>query len=482
MRILLAIPGEEDPYLPPSASTRIKGPLLSLLQQRAFDRVLCFLTRARSDIEPELRAACLASGASVQIIAVDSDVEQAIQSNWPRAAEVYVTGPSRQDPMLRSFFQPFVFLRVFVPADLLDDVLIEDVPFHGGATNRVREPRGDYAVSFDQPGLRVLPCAARSPEIVMRDVGLIGEHPAFRLEVEKAAAVAVHIVPILIQGETGTGKGVVARFIHELSDRAQGPLVAVNCGALPENLAESLLFGHVKGAFTGAHADQAGKFVLADNGTLFLDEVGELPLALQPKLLRVLEDGIVEPLGASRGRKVNVRVITATHRDLKKAILDKTFREDLYYRLSFTTIHLPPLRERRSDIPLLAAHIVNRVNRRLQKPKSLAADALQRLECQYWRGNVRDLENSIGRSMLFARTDQITAGDLQLEENPIQSPIETPEPYEGFSLETHLAQVRVELVEKSLKKTGGNQSAAARLLGLTPQAISKFLHSRNSSD
>ena len=486
MRLLFAIVSADDPI--PAGGVdglNIKGPILSLLERRKFDRVILLFPAGLGD------RVVFFGHLDAEIVELSSAritadlLANAMLGRIPPAAEVFaVAGDPEAEVALiqvgRSGRLAFTLQSIFIP-DGLGELLIEDRSF-GVRNGEVREPRSDYAVNLDQPGLQVLrKPEKRDPEIVAREIGLIGEHPALRLEIEKAVAVAQHAVPVLIQGETGTGKGVMARFVHEFSDRSNGPFVAMNCGALPENLAESLLFGHAKGSFTGAHADQAGKFVLADNGTLFLDEVGELPLALQPKLLRVLEDGFVEPLGAARGRKVNVRVIAATHRDLKKGVTEKTFREDLYFRLNFTTLNLPPLRERRTDIPTLALHILAKLNRRLQKPKTFTPAALKRLESEHWRGNVRDLENVIGRSALMTRGQKIDAEDLRIEDAFVSASTETPEPHEGFALENYLSTVRADLMEKALHKSGGNQSAAARLLGISPQAVHKYIQTRDSN-
>jgi transcriptional regulator with GAF, ATPase, and Fis domain len=341
----------------------------------------------------------------------------------------------------------------------------------------IREPAAGYFVETPDA----------SPENVnleraLRRLRVHGEHPAFRQALETAAAVAGHNVPVLIEGETGTGKTVLARLLHELSDRATEPFVVVNCGALPEKLVESILFGHRKGAFTGATDDQPGKFELADGGTLLLDEIGELPLELQPKLLTVLEGGTVEPLGASTPRAVNVRVIAATNRDLGAAVAERAFREDLYYRLSFSLIHLPPLRERRSDIASIALQILDRLNESLKEPKRLTPEALQRLERHEWQGNVRDLENVIGRSVLLTSDTLLDADDLVINEaSPRRDPLSAlPTPYEGFCLEDFLCSCRHHLVLKALDLADGNQSAAARLLGMSPQAVSKFLKGRDA--
>jgi DNA-binding NtrC family response regulator len=287
---------------------------------------------------------------------------------------------------------------------------------------------------------------------------------------------------VVIQGESGTGKGVAARVLHAMSDRASGPFVDVNCAALPEKLAESILFGYTKGAFTGAARDQAGKFEQADGGTLFLDEIGELPLELQPKLLKILDDHKVERIGGRTSHTVDVRVVAASNRDLQREVATGGFREDLYHRLSYGLIQLPPLRERREDIRGIALAIVARLNRSLRMPKQLAPGALLKLEQQDWPGNVRALENAVGRSMLLCPRDTLEAEDLLLEPSaPGTDALPgLPTPAEGFSLEGFLEAARKQLILKALDASNGNQSQAARLLGLSPQAVHKFV--KNQAD
>jgi transcriptional regulator with GAF, ATPase, and Fis domain len=274
----------------------------------------------------------------------------------------------------------------------------------------------------------------------------------------------------------------LARFIHRLSGRQKETFVAINCAAIPEDLIESILFGHKKGAFTGAINDQVGKFDLADKGTLFLDELGDLPLSAQAKLLRVLQDGLIEPVGAEKPHRVDVRIVAATNRNLRKQVRRGKFREDLFYRLNVGEITLPPLRERRSDIPKLALHILDRVNGSLKRPKRLSPGALARLQAHSWPGNVRDLENVIERSARLSRHDVLEADDLLITE-PVTyaDPLDVlPEPYEGFSLEEFLNSARKQLILRALEASDGNQSKAARLLGITPQAVHKFLRRAGS--
>ena len=311
-------------------------------------------------------------------------------------------------------------------------------------------------------------------------LGIVGDHSAMQSSLEMGAMLAPSQAPVLIFGETGTGKELFARYIHRLSGRPRETFVAVNCAAIPEDLVESLLFGHKKGAFTGAINDQVGKFDTADKGTLFLDELGELPIPAQAKLLRVLQDGLVEPIGQAKAHKVDVRIVGATNRDLRKLVRQGKFREDLFYRLNVGEIKLPPLRERRSDIPKLALHILDRLNGSLRRPKRLSAEALSRLQSHNWAGNVRDLENVIERSVRLCRNDVLDADDLLITE-PVTyaDPLDAlPEPYEGFSLDEFLGSARKQMILRALEAANGNQSQAARMLGITPQAVHKFLQSR----
>ncbi|MFH1740600.1 MAG: sigma-54 dependent transcriptional regulator, partial [bacterium] len=314
-------------------------------------------------------------------------------------------------------------------------------------------------------------------DAIRNQLGIVGDHPAMWHVLDIGALLAPSQAPMLILGETGTGKELFARFVHRLSGRPRETFVVVNCAAMPEDLVESLLFGHKKGAFTGAITDQIGKFDAAEKGTLFLDELGELPLPAQAKLLRVLQDGLVESVGQTKPHKVDVRIVCATNRDLRKLVRQGKFREDLFYRLNAGEIRLPPLRERRSDIPKLALSILDRLNGSLKHPKRLTSEALSRLQSHDWAGNVRDLENVIERSVRLCRQDVLDADDLLITE-PITyaDPLEAlPNPCEGFSLDGFLSSARKQIILRALETTKGNQSQAARLLGITPQAVHKFL-------
>jgi two-component system response regulator AtoC len=276
---------------------------------------------------------------------------------------------------------------------------------------------------------------------------------------------------VLLTGESGTGKEVLARAIHAQSGRREEAFVAVNCGAIPEMLLESELFGHSRGAFTGASRARRGLFVEADGGTLFLDEIGELPVALQVKLLRVLQEEEVRPLGESKPLQVDIRVIAATSRQLEEEVAAGRFREDLFYRLNVLRVPVPPLRERREDIAVLVDHLVGRARETLGKPiRSVTDDALARLLAYPWPGNVRELENVIERAVILAETDRITLRDLP--ENVV-SPELRPGVLGAGDLSLRRARkvLEADMINRALRATGGNRTHAARLLEISHRAL-----------
>jgi len=301
--------------------------------------------------------------------------------------------------------------------------------------------------------------------------GFVGQSQTLRQILDEVGLLqTTQHVSVLILGESGTGKELIARAIHNGSPRRQGPFVAVNCAAIPRDLTESLFFGHLKGAFSGAERDQAGYFELAHGGTLFLDEVGTMPAELQPKLLRVLEDGLVQPLGSREPRQVEVRVLAATNADLPQQIQEGRFRQDLYYRLARFTVRVPPLRERREDIPLLAAHFLQLLAAEMgiERPAlSLAAQEL--LGKQDFPGNIRELKNVVERSLIESRGREIRPEHLHLAETAPAAVQPLPE------LPLNLEQAEQLLIQRALEKTGGNVSEAARLLGIDRNKIYRRL-------
>ena len=283
---------------------------------------------------------------------------------------------------------------------------------------------------------------------------------------------------VLITGESGTGKELVARAIHDLSPRAQKPFVSVNCGAFTETLLESELFGYVKGSFTGATANRKGLFEAADQGTIFLDEIGEMSPAMQVKLLRVLQERKVRPVGAHEEGEVNTRVIAATNRDLSALVKEGTFREDLFYRISVIPMELPPLRERGADITELAEHFIGKYCRQTGRAISISAPAMRLLENYSWPGNVRELEHTIERAVALERTDTIQPERLpeqitNYSHTRISSEMQLPS--EGLNLTAHLDQLEKTYVLEALKRTDGNQTNAADLLQMSVRSLRHLL-------
>jgi two-component system response regulator HydG len=302
---------------------------------------------------------------------------------------------------------------------------------------------------------------------------LIGETPAMRAVTDIIERVADADVSVLITGETGTGKGIVARALHGESHRSSAPFVPVNCAALPEHLLESELFGHVRGAFTGATADRSGLFAEANNGTLFLDEIGEMPLALQSKLLHVLESGTVRPVGAVRERPLNARIVAATNRDLRDAVRAGTFREDLLYRLDVVTVNLPALRHHREDIPALLGHFLELAHERHPRSpmQTFSSDALKLLLAYYWPGNVRELAHTVERSVLLARGAEAGAEDLLPEIERGSHPADLE--FRGGVMPFREVQRRY--AAWALSQFGGQRGRTAERLGVDGKTLAKWL-------
>ncbi|HSG09299.1 MAG TPA: sigma-54 dependent transcriptional regulator [Longimicrobiales bacterium] len=328
---------------------------------------------------------------------------------------------------------------------------LEEVLKRALADRRVRE-RGRQEMEDQARSYRL-------NELVGRDPRMIG---VFKL-VGQLAATRVNV---LVRGESGTGKELVARAIHFNSPWASEPFVPVNCTALPQTLLESELFGHVRGAFTGAHSDRRGRFVLAGKGTVFLDEIGDTSPEFQAKILRVLEEGLVYPVGAERPEKVEARVIAATHRDLEARVSEETFREDLYYRLRVAQVVIPSLRERRGDIPLLAEHLVGKAAERLHRPApTVAAETLEALLAHDWPGNVRELENCLVRAIALSTGGVIRPEHLGLN----------PGPPASDSAFRSMDEVAAEHVRRVLEGVGGNKAKAARVLGISKPRLYRLI-------
>lgn len=302
---------------------------------------------------------------------------------------------------------------------------------------------------------------------------IVGRGEAMQGIFDTVRKIARYKTTVLLTGESGTGKELLARAIHQHSDRGDGPLVPVNCGAIPENLLESELFGHVKGAFTGATRDKTGLFAEADKGTIFLDEVGELPVSLQVKLLRVLEDEVVRPVGATESRKVDVRVVAATSRDLDKRVREGGFREDLFYRLNVMHIRIPPLRDRGEDVAVLVQHFLERFNQRFGRTVvALDPDAMAAVLSYGWPGNVRELENAIERAMILSEGDKLPLGVFppsvqDAHARPGARVVDSAD----LSIKRRVPALEAELIAAALERTGGNRTHACKLLEISHRAL-----------
>ncbi|SRR5581483_7060432 len=311
-------------------------------------------------------------------------------------------------------------------------------------------------------------------EVSRRAPQLVADGPAMKEVMRVVQKVAPTPTTVLIEGESGTGKELVARALHDLSPRAERPFVAVNCGAIPETLIESELFGHAKGAFTDARTAKRGLFEEADGGTLLLDEIGELPLLVQPSLLRVLQQGEVRRVGDSRAARVDVRVLAATNRDLSAHVQAGRFREDLYYRLNVVQLKLPPLRERQDEIAVLAERILARHSDRIaMPPRRLSPRALELLQRYRWPGNVRELENALERAVVLAEDEEI--GPEALPDAVQRAVVPEPPPSHpdpgDLSVKRAQRALEAELIRRALERTQGNRTKAAELLELSPRAL-----------
>ena len=358
-----------------------------------------------------------------------------------------------------------------------DDDALEAI--RRGAHDFIQKPfRADQVLlvvrkAMEREGLRrQVEQLSREIEDLRAPGGIVGHSEALQQAVAVARKVARHPSSVLVTGESGTGKELIARLIHESGPRAAKPFVAVNCGAIPEQLLESELFGHARGAFTGAVDDRSGLFEEADGGTLFLDEIGELPPPLQVKLLRALQEGEVRRVGDNAARTVDVRVVAATSRDLEADVPAGRFRADLYYRVNVLRIQLPPLRERREDIPELVRHFTRIVNARLGLSiAGVSPEAMRLLMDHAWPGNVRELENVIERALVLADGATVGAEHLPPAVRSPGAPVSANSDDTDLSVKRRTEALERALIERALRQTGGNRTQAARLLDLSHRAL-----------
>jgi DNA-binding NtrC family response regulator len=383
------------------------------------------------------------------------------------------------------------------------DVPVVMITAHGSVENAVEAVKlgaFDYLEKpFEQEQIRqVVAKAINTYALARRDARpeepsgrgrfrLVGQAPTIRQIFAVIEKVANTPSTVLITGESGTGKELIARALHENSARHAGPFIKINCAAIPKTLMESELFGYDKGAFTGAVGAKPGRFELAHGGTLFLDEIGEIPVEMQVKLLRVLQESEFERVGGIKTIKVDVRLVTATNRDLQQEIIAGTFRDDLFYRLNVVPIHIPPLRERREDIPLLAEHFLAKFNERLKKQiASIAPEAIERLIAYHWPGNIRELENLMERTVLFCEGPEIRVSDLPPEvvgATLLAAPPGTPTSLAAVgdeaarpaslkeAVRAETERVERELIQRALDETGNNVTQAARKLKISRKSL-----------
>lgn len=501
---LLTFVGNRDPYADEAAGE--PGPILSLLAEKPFCRVFLFCTgpayfeRAKT---VETLAAVVRPEARFNFISLDLlsvvDYEEiyrklgeALDGIGPHLPtdrkDIFVLLDPGTPQMQTSWFL-LVKSGVF-PASLLQGVpprfaggayKVKTVDLDSAVLPRVSPPEGRSSKGLGTPDLDV---PVGGWFVRPSEAAIIGEAPAFRRAMEQAVKLAAYAgVSVLIRGETGSGKGLIARLIHDRSLRREKPFLPLNCSAISSTLAESEFFGHRKGAFTGAESERIGQFRAADGGTVFLDEIGDLPLDIQPKLLRVLEDRTIIPVGSDKEIKVDVRIIAATNRDLEDLIEKKLFRRDLYERLNNVTLTLPPLRDRKEDIPLLVHRFQEDWNRTYGENKKLAPETFARFYGYPWPGNVRELQNVVTALCASGRGPLIgpellppsllaggTAEPLRMANHEL--------PAGGMNLKAFLFQIEKDYYTEALTRAGGNKERAAELLGLNGPAFRKALRER----
>ena len=358
-----------------------------------------------------------------------------------------------------------VFGAIYVGNDsvaaLFDEASLQVLTvFAGAASLLVQNALHVDALTIEAQGLKDELGKSRYGEIV-------GSCEGMREVFKKVEKVARADISVLITGETGTGKELIAREVHKRSPRAKGPFVVINCGAIPENLLESELFGHVKGAFTGAIATRPGRFQSASGGTLFLDEIGEMPLHLQVKILRALQERAVTKVGDSKSEPVDIRVVAATHRDLDQMVKDGTFREDLYYRLNVVQVHLPPLRDRGDDVVVIAQFLLDKYAAEFEKKvRTFTPKAITAIRKYAWPGNVRQLENRLKRAVVLCDRSQVAPEDLDITSEDLEDILPLADALERF---------RKRYIDEALERNGGNRTKTARELGVDPRTIFRHL-------
>jgi two-component system, NtrC family, response regulator AtoC len=437
MRHMLSTVLKKTGYSVETAADGAEG--LEMIQQSQFDFILCDIKMPKMDGMKFLELSRDRIGAATVIMmSAYGNIDTAIEAMKSGAYD-YISKPFKTDEVYLTLKKAEERERLKTENRLLKE--------------RLKKIEGDY--NFGK---------------------MVAKSKAMQAVFQLANRAAQYKTTVLILGDSGTGKELIARGIHYGGTRAGGPLIPVNCGGIPESLLESELFGYKKGAFTGADRDKKGLFQEAGGGTIFLDEIGELPLALQVKLLRVLQENEVRPLGDSKSLQIDVRVIAATSKKLEDEIKKGSFREDLYYRLNVMTVRLPSLCERIEDIPLLCQHFIGRFNETLGRDISgVAPDAMSRLLEYHWPGNVRQLENAIERAMVIADDSLLLPEHFAAELNSNNRHPRMETVFEGLSIKNAQKVIERKLIAQALEETGGNRTQAARLLEIShPSLLSKI--------
>jgi DNA-binding NtrC family response regulator len=536
MNVLLTFAGNRDPFNPELVQgAATDGPVLTLLRERSFETIYIFTTpntlaNAHS-LRDEITRRLGQEQLKVDVLNLDipdpTDYEalfihmsglcRKIVADHREAQPAYWIATASGTPQMQTVW--FLLAQSgLIPATLLKITPPRFLRAGRKAVSEILLPLDFPKVALpDQDMLEMKAAYLRKEKLEAEHTDLVGEFSRYRMIGKSAAMSALtetiraasrYDSAVLIQGETGTGKELVARAIHFNSPRKTEPFIVVNCAAIPETLVEGELFGHEKGAFTGALQQRKGKFELADGGTIFLDEIGDMPLPAQAKILRVLQDGEITRIGGAGPIKTDVRVIAATNRELAAFIAAGKFREDLYYRLKVIDIALPPLRKRREDIPLLIDFFLSRHNDRFRQRKQLSREALRRMLEHPWPGNIRELENAVERAFVLSKGSVIREADLPAE--MLSSPVvaialsesepgtpaisddassfprflkrgqgglsegaDIPIPPEGMNLDNALHDIEKASYEAAIKMKDGNREAAARLLGIKPHTFRK---------
>ena len=490
-KVLVSFNGKQDPFTTTKTGDHIDGPILTLLNEKDdFARFILFssglLENAQAtkkvieDRYPRM---------IVEIYELDipdpthyPDILKALR---PALATYCPPDPSVEYAICVSPGTPqehACWLLMAASAEITAKILqVKQPGIAGDGHSLVREilPRGpEFPDVIPRARMEEVPeFTIGEMEQAIREAEIVGKDPAFLKALEDAGRLAQYDrTPIMILGETGTGKELFAKYIHRIGIRKNKDFIPENCSAYPEHLIESILFGYVKGAFTGADEDREGKFHVANKGTLFLDEIGDMPLSAQAKVLRALNDGEVFRVGAREKETVDVQVIAATNKDVYQAMEEDTFRSDLFFRLGEGIIVLPSLAERRGDIPLLAQELLRQCNHAFNKSAVLTQDSLAYLQKLPWPGNIRELKNVIYRTVKLAKQNIITPEDILLDRSLVrESGIDVPEPREGFNINDYLKSLKIRIIERALEITEGNQTRAAALLGISSQAVSQYV-------